>query len=186
MVALAIACRPARLAFVRADEIDQTKALKIEAAYLYNFGKFIEWPSASFKTNEAPFVIGVLGEDPFGDILDSTVSSKTLQGHAIKIRRLRWNHADRSALVKCHILYICRSEQARLREILAAIHGDPVLAVSSLRDFASLGGMIGLVLEDGHIVFEVNLSALHKSTLKTSSKLLNLARIVEPDHDERR
>ena len=168
-------------ASVCAKEVDEAKALRVKAAYLYNFAKFIEWPDNAFDDEKAPLVIGILGDDPFGTILDSTVKAKNVAKHPVKIRRLRWNkREDRAALKDCHILFISRSEQSRLDKILAALKEHPVLVVSGIRDFARDGGMVGFVLEKGRIAFEINREALEKAKLKASSRLLKLARIVEP------
>ena len=51
-----------------AQEIDEAKALRVKAAYLYKLPKFVDWPVSAFKGDQKNFVIGVLGEDPFGRI----------------------------------------------------------------------------------------------------------------------
>ncbi len=170
---------------VRAQDVDQVKALKVKAAFLYNFTKFIQWPDASSEEHKSPFLIGVLGDDPFGTILDETVQGKTISGHPIRIRRFRWSRShDRAELTRCHGLFIGRSEQFRLAEILATLTGQPVLTVSDIPDFAQSGGSIGFVLTEGRIRFEMNRQALERARLKASSKLLKLARIVEAQKHE--
>ncbi len=165
---------------VRAQEIDQAKSLKVKAAYLYNFAKFIEWPDDALGDEEAPFVIGVLGEDPFGQRLDDTVKGKKIGKRPVKIRRLRWSkREDRAEIKSCQILYISDSERRRLKEIFEAVENRPVLLVADIPGFADDGGMIGLVLEHKRIIFEINCEALEQAKLKASAKLLKLARIVE-------
>ncbi len=164
-----------------AQEVDEAKAIKVKAAYLYNFTKFILWPDTAFEDDKAPFVIGVLGDDPFGRILDDTIKAKKIAGRPIELRRLRWSkQEDRAALTGCHILYISKLERYRLDNIFAALEKRTVLVVSDIREFARDGGMIGFILEQGRIIFEVNREALKRAELKASSKLLKLARIVEP------
>ncbi len=166
---------------VRAQAVDEAKALKVKAAYLYNFAKFVEWPDNVFENDKAPFVIGVLGDDPFGRILDDTVKAKKIATRGIRVRRFHWSgERDRTTLRSCHVLYISASERLRLDDILAALKEYPVLVVSDLHEFAHDGGMIGFVLKKGRIVFEINNQALERARLKASSKLLKLARIVEP------
>ncbi|MBU0719487.1 MAG: YfiR family protein [Planctomycetes bacterium] len=166
---------------VGAQEVDETTATKVKAAYLYNFAKFIQWPDAAFDDDQAPFVIGVLGDDAFGQVLDDTVKAKKIAERPIELRSLRWSRpADRAELKRCHILYISDSERYRLDDILATLEERPVLVVSDAHEFARDGGMIGFVLEQGRIVFEVNREALERAELKASSQLLKLARIVEP------
>ena len=95
---------------VRAQDLDEAKALKVKAAYLYNFAKFIEWPNDALGDEETPFVIGVLGDDPFGRILDDTVKEKKIARRPVKIRRLSWSkRVDREKLKNCHILFVSNS-----------------------------------------------------------------------------
>ncbi|MFQ5430328.1 MAG: YfiR family protein [Phycisphaerae bacterium] len=161
-------------------DIDEAKARKVRAAYLYNFAKFVKWPAGAFKDDKAPFVIGVLGDDPFDDTLDDTVKGKTIHGRVIQVRRFHWEEEKaRSEPLRCHLLYIARSERGRLSQVLAVLKKRPVLVVSDIAGFAHNGGMIGFVLEKGRIAFEINREALEQAHLKASSKLLKLARIVK-------
>lgn len=165
---------------MHAQVIDQAKANKVKATYLYNFARFIQWPRDAFRDDKAPFVIGILGNDPFGRILDDTMKAKTVAGRPIRVRRFRWDReAHRTALRTCHLLYVSRSERRRVGDIVSALHGVPMLLVSDMDGFTGREGMIGLVLENGRIVFEINRSALERVRLRASSKLLALARIVE-------
>jgi len=165
---------------VRAQDVDGAKVLKVEAAYLYNFARFVRWPKQALGGKHVPFVIGVLGDDPFGRILDDTVRAKTLAGQAVVVRRFRWEReTDRADLKACHMLYISRSERQRFGQIIAVLDSAPVLLVSAMEAFARKGGMIGFVLQKGRIVFEINRDALKRARLKASSKLLKLARLVE-------
>lgn len=169
-------------ATLRAQEVNVTKALKVKAAYLYNFGKFVEWPEDAFAGDDAPFVIGIIQDDPIGDILDASVHAKKLMGRSIEIRRLRLSDPDyRSKLRQCHVLYIGIAAREQIERLCATLAEQPVLTVSSVPGFASSGGMIALVLKEGRIVFEINRDALEQAGLKASPKLLKLARIVKTD-----
>lgn len=163
-----------------AGQLDELKILKVKAAYLYNFPKFIEWPASAFADADSPFVIGVVGADPFGAILDGTVQSKKILSRSIEIRRFQTADASiRPALEACQVLFISASEETKLSEILSWLRDSPVLLVSDIDSFGDSGGMIGLVLEDGHIVYEVNRKALERAGLYAHSELLNLARRVD-------
>ena len=166
---------------LRAQDVDQTKALKVKAAYLYQFAKFVEWPAESFENEKAPLVIGVIGQDPFGKILDRTVESKQIGGRPIEIHRFAGGgREDAGALEQCHVAFICESERRRPYYIYSVLNERSILLVSDIPGFARDGGMIGLVLEEGRIAFEINREALENAGLKVSSKLLKLARLVQP------
>jgi hypothetical protein len=141
----------------------------VEAAYLYNFGKFVHWPD-SVKKN-ASFDICILGENPFGGTLDKLISNDQISGKPIRKRVI-----DRPAeATGCAIIYISDSEAGNLRHILAALAGGNGLLVSNLPDFTQQGGMIQFVLQGDRVRFEVNLHPALRSHLVLSSELLKVA-----------
>ncbi len=147
---------------------------QVKAAYLYNFGKFIQWPGIAGTDAEKPFDLCVLGQDPFGNTLDSTVSGETINGKNIGVRRISKPEEASS----CRIVFISSSEDSRLRIILAALDKTPVLTVSDLPDFSRRGGMIQFLLEQNKVRFEVNLPAAQRAGLMLSSQLLKVATVV--------
>jgi len=180
LAVVALWCGLLPAASVRAEQIDESKSLKVKAAYLYNFAKFIHWPVDALGKQETVFVVCVLDDDPFTQSLNRTVRGKSVANRAVKIRRMSWAaNQDRAGFSECRILYVGRSIRRRLGAILALVAEQPVLVVSDIRDFAREGGMIGFVLEQGRIVFEINRGALEHVRLKASAKLMRLARIVE-------
>lgn len=151
----------------------QAKEYEVKAAYLYNFARFVDWPEAAFPTENAPLVVAVLGESPFGPALDSLVG-KTAKGRPLQVRRAR----RLDELPGVHLLFIADSERQRLSVILAALAGRPVLTVADVPHFARQGGMIQLIAAEGAVRFEINRSAALREGLEISSRLLQLATIV--------
>ncbi len=145
---------------------------RVKAAFLYNFAQFVEWPDT--VTNQAPFTIGVLGDDPVQQALEETIAGKTLRNRPVRIKRL--GRSD--SLGDCHILFISASEKTWLPQILARLKTASVLTVSDLPEFARQGGIISLMTQDHRIRFEINTAAAERAQLKISSKLLRLAEIV--------
>ena len=92
---------------------------RLKAAFLYNFAKFIDWPSDSFPAGASPIVLCVLGSDPFGTALDETLQGKTVRGRSLVIRRFREVEDVRA----CHILFVGRSERGRLVQTLERLQG---------------------------------------------------------------
>src|SRR5258708_2860811 len=68
---------------------DDASEYEVKAAFLYNFGKFVEWPAGELKANDDLFVIGVLGDDPFDGMLDRLVENKLVQGKRLAVRRFK-------------------------------------------------------------------------------------------------
>src|SRR5687768_11102671 len=48
----------------------------LKAVFLFNFAQFVEWPARAFPTAEAPFVVGIIGNDPFKGALDDVVRNE--------------------------------------------------------------------------------------------------------------
>lgn len=147
---------------------------QLKAAFIYNFAKFITWPSDAFERADSPIVIAVLGEDPFGPSLRETLGGKTVSGHPIQI--IYFTGAE--TLSSCHILFVARSEKDRLIATLERIAGRAILTVGDFDRFAHRGGMINLFIEGKAIRFEINANATERAGLKVSSKLGGLGVIV--------
>jgi hypothetical protein len=154
-----------------------TTGYEVKTAFLFNFAKFIEWPASSFATPQSPFAICVLGQDPFGNILDATLQGKVIGARPLAVRRLK----DKSEARSCQIVFVSSSESAHLTDIVGTLRGASVLLVGETNGFAASGGTIGFTLEDNHVRFAINTDAADRSDLKFSSKLLALAQIV---HDQ--
>ena len=144
---------------------------QLKAAFLLNFAKFIEWPPAAFAEATSPMVLGVLGETPFGDVLEQTMRDKTINNRPLVVKVLR----SSAETTNCHILYIGASEKARLPEIFAGLRGARVLTIGEMDRFTESGGMINFIRQGNKIRFQINEVAAKGVGLKISSKLLSLA-----------
>lgn len=148
-----------------------TREYDLKAAFLYNFAAFIDWPRQAFPDPEAPFVIGVLGTDPFGVVLDEMVRGELAKDRPLLVRRL----TRVSEAPNCHILFISRSEAARVPEILRHCQERAVLTVSDIPGFVHAGGMIGFTMDGNRVLLHVNPHAAASAQLVISSKLLRVA-----------
>jgi hypothetical protein len=147
---------------------------EVEAAYLFNFAKFVTWPSSSLA-ERARFNICVLGEDPFGASLDRIIAGETIGGKPVVDKRI--SSAEEAA--GCSILYISSSEEGRLSRVLTAVKDEPVLTVSDISNFTERGGIIQFILRDNRVRFEVNLLPAQRDHLALSSELLKVAASVK-------
>lgn len=145
-------------------------------AFLYNFAKFIEWPPGSYRSPSAPFVICIAGHDPFGSGPENDLRTRTVLGHPIEIRPLPAN-----ALSVCSIVFIPVTEKDQADSILRGLRGSSVLTVGEADGFAVQGGIINLTVEGNRLHFEINQLAAERASLKISSKLFSLAKIVTED-----
>jgi hypothetical protein len=146
----------------------------VKAAFLFNFAKFTEWPSGEVTNRHSPFVMCVLGKDPFGSVLDDTLQGKTLREQRVVVQRLQ----DASGARQCHVVFVSRSEAGNLAAIFQALRGTNALVVGETDGFAESGGAIELTLDQGRVRFTINPGAAQRAGLRLSSKLLALAKIV--------
>lgn len=151
-----------------------SKEYQLKAAFLYNFAKFVEWPAPPEQQEQDVFVIGIFGDDPFGNDIDTLLMNKTVKEKKIEIKRFN----SIKNITPCHILFINPSEIDRLDEIMEHLKGRGVLTVSEASVFTTNGGMINFVMEDNKVRFEINKQATDKAGLTLSSQLLKLAKSV--------
>jgi len=148
----------------------------VKGSLLINIPKFVTFP-ASALSEKGPFVIGVLGNNPFSDVLEDLARKGRIQGRTVTVRYPK-KVSDAGG---CHLLYIGVSEGKRVAKILKALRGKSILTVSDVRDFAGRGGMVGLVSENNRVQFEINPEAFRKGGLKAGTQLTKLASRVIPE-----
>ena len=144
----------------------------VKASFLFKFAPFVEWPAEAFTATERNFIICVMGDDPFGAVLNDVVRGQKIRERPVNVRRL----AMAGSATGCHILYAGHSPDADYAPF-AALDGQPVLTVAD-RDGGPPGAMIAFVMQSGRVRFRIDDSAARTSGLKISSKLLGLALAV--------
>ena len=169
---LALVVTPASKAIP--TERSRTLEYQVKSAFLFNFAKFVDWPSDPNLSPDSNLTLGVVGKDPFGDTLEETVRGKTVHGKKLVIRRFR----QVEELEPCHILFISSSVASRLPEILERLRGLPVLTVGETKRFTHVGGVINFFVERKMVRFEINAAAAERAGLRVSSRLLSLAKLV--------
>lgn len=148
-------------------------AESVQAAFLFKFGSYVDWPQASLGDSGTEFVIGVLGSAKVAEELQTIVAGRTVQQRPVVVRSLE----PGEPLQGLHVLFIGDTPRAELDAALAALHGQPTLVVTGA-DVAGDGGMIDFVVMDGKLRFDVALDAAAAAGLKISSRLLTVARRV--------
>jgi hypothetical protein len=159
---------------------------QIKAAFLYNFIKFVEWPKDRFSGDKDPIVIGVVGKDPFGEVLDQ-VAQKPVKDRPLVIHRFPSVssesadpvHPQLDQIRKCHMLFICPSEKKVNKRLTAAVEDVALLTVGDTPGFLEEGGMINFLVEERKVRFEIGLAKVRSAKLDISSQLLRLAKRVD-------
>ncbi|MFQ5786429.1 MAG: YfiR family protein [Thermodesulfobacteriota bacterium] len=147
----------------------------VKAGFIYNFTKFIKWPEDAFLHEMDGFLIGVMGSDPFGNILDTLAAKKKVEGRKLVIKRF----SSLDEIETCHILFVSSSEKDHLEEILSKLNGPPVLFVGDTPGYAERGVGINFYIQGNKVWIEFNKEALERAGLKISSQLLNVGRIIK-------
>jgi len=147
---------------------------QVKAAFLLNFGKFVEWPATAFASQAEPFRICITGAKDVANALGILVIGQKLNGREIAVMLI-----DHHQPVKqCHMLFIGNVGAKKRTSLLAETKGTSTFTVADEKDFIDNGGMLGLVNADNRISFEINQQLAEDAGLKISSRLLSLARVV--------
>jgi hypothetical protein len=153
----------------------------VKAAFLFNFAKFVEWPSEALSSSNAPLRIGVLGRnDPFTATLEKTVIGKNIDEHPVVVEVY-----DELPGTLPQILFFSPLDRRHNRRAIVQVAGKPVLTVSEVEEFCEAGGMINFRMDGRKLRFEINPKAAERNRLKLSSKLLGVAlRLVETEAEQ--
>ncbi len=146
---------------------------KAKAALIFKLTHFITWPESVLQDPEAPFVICILGRDPFRSYIDK-LNSWQVKGHSVYIQRIKTYQNQH-----CHILFITQSKRKHYLNILKKIQKQPILSLSDISGFAEKGGMVEVGKKYTHFGFLINLNTAKKAKFKISAKLLQLATIKQ-------
>jgi hypothetical protein len=160
---------------------------RIKAAFLYKFTRYITWPDGCFSNDESPIIIGILGKDPFGDVLDDTLKGHRTNNRPFVVRRFK----NIGEIDHCHLVFISGDER-RQKDYLKQLAGRPIVTVGESDGFLSSGGIINLItLEDSThkstVRFEVNMKVAKPVGIKISARMLNLAtRVIQEENKPNR
>jgi hypothetical protein len=153
-------------ASVHADDV-QRREDQFKAAYLFNFVKFVEWPSSASADT---LTVCFLGGEGVHEALESGIDAKRVGARKLVARRLE----RPASAASCEVLY---ADSASVDVTLAT--GLPVLTISDAPQFAAHGGMIELFTENHRLRFVINVAHVQKAGLRISSDLLKLAASVQ-------
>jgi hypothetical protein len=144
---------------------------QVKGAFLLNFTKFVDWPARVFQDSGDPIAICVLGENPFGPLLDRAARETVVANRTVSVRQV----ADGQQASQCQIVFMGASERKRARAWLEALRGRSVLTVGESDGFLAAGGVVNFKLEGERVRIEINAAAADRVGLHISAKLLNLA-----------
>jgi hypothetical protein len=151
-----------------------TPEYAVKAAFLSKFGLFVAWPRHAAPTTDS-IVVCVLGNNPFGDVLDKAVEGQRILERPLTVRYVRAVTRDTG----CDILYAGASDEQSVTDALAAVSGTGVLTVTDSALGSGPHGIIDFVVRDKRVRFTIDDEAAARNGLTISSHLLSLALSVK-------
>lgn len=163
-------------------EAQQVGEYQLKAAFLVKFTAFVVWSPGSLPPPKEPFVIGIVGSDPFGRVLDEAVKDKSVEGRPIVVRRFGWGQS----LDVCKMVFMSEAEGSNTSRLLLATRGKSILTVGESERFAQQGGMIGLRVRNSRASMDVNLGVAKANGLTIRAALLQVAHSVIDKTEKRK
>jgi hypothetical protein len=148
---------------------------EVKAAFIGKFLHFVQWRPSRAPRQSEPFVIAVLGTDPFALSLPAALAQFEVNGAHVRVV-MASNTTD---VLSAHLVFIGVSERRRLPSIVRDLENSRVVTVGDTPGFGEAGVMLNLyVSDDRRVRFEANTSAAARAGVRLHSQLLRLARIV--------
>lgn len=154
---------------------EPTREYVVKAAFIYNFIQFAEWPADSFSDASSPFVIGVIGSDPFDHALEAAIEGKSVGGHPMVVKQLN----SVQEIDQCRLLFVPAAQDDQLANIFNRVAEQPILTVGESDNFPWAGGVIRFYMDENKVHFEISPEAASKARIRLSSKLMKLAKIFK-------
>jgi hypothetical protein len=153
-----------------------SKEYQVKAVCLWRLAQFVTWPANAFENANSPVVIAVLGENPFGDLLNAAVSGETAHDRRLVVQ----HHRSVSDIKSCHILFVSASEAGQVNKVVAETAGRSILTVADFEDFArTKGGMVCFRTRENKVKLQINLKAVTAARLGLDPRLLRSAEIID-------
>lgn len=147
--------------------INAQSPTKYQALFVYNFTRFIEWPS-----NSSPdFVIGVLGKSSIYNELQNIASAKKVGTQTIVVKQF----SNSSEVVSCQILFVSSEIASQISQMAATFQSKNTLIITDRAGSTGKGAGINFVNADGKQRFEISKSNVDKTGLKVNKQLLDMA-----------
>ncbi|HEX3880933.1 MAG TPA: YfiR family protein [Bryobacteraceae bacterium] len=158
------------LALIASATAQSASEYDLKAAFLFNFTRFVDWPSSP---DGGAFCIAVVGSDPFLGKLENAVSGRAAANRSIVIKHMK----NGQLTAPCEVIFFSGTDLAKIRATLASIH-TPTLTVGEVPSFAHSGGIVEFSVEAHKLKLTINLDAAQRAHLQISSKLLQLASVI--------
>lgn len=155
---------------VASQELALANPNRVKAAFLRNFAHYVGWPADAFPSSSTPWHICVLGPDPFGDILETSLKGRTEQGRSFEVFRAE----TLDQLPSCQMVFLAYKDDARRRAVLDKLKNKPVLTVGDAPEFLREGGTIRFEVDD-RVRLSINLDQARIAALTIQTRMLEVS-----------
>jgi len=147
---------------------------KIKAAFIYNFARFVEWPTAPAGT---PIRVGVVGTDRVVSVVREAIDGRLVGDRPVVVEKVTREEDGKNH----EVLYVSGNNAAAARRFVSPATGRPVLTITEVDRFLSVGSLVNFFIAEDSVRFAVNADELDKAAIKVSSQMLQFAAIVRAD-----
>jgi hypothetical protein len=154
--------------------VAQISEYNVKAGYLLLFTRYVEWPDSAFSDKATPLTIAVLGDDPFGRVLDETIRDQVSHGRPVRVVRAN----DVEKLPTSHVVYIAKTNREQEQTWLRALRNRPVLTVAESDTALEAGSVVRFVVEQSTVRFIVNRQSARQVNLDIRTPMLQAARAI--------
>lgn len=167
------------ISLISESKAQQFSEYEVKAVYLYQFARFVSWPD-NIINSKSNFVIGIYGENPFGDLTDAIYADKLFQGKVCVVK----NITSVEEALGCQMIFISGKSKFESLQFIKKLNNAPVLIVgNAIDDFCMIGGMINFTKKESEFRFEINPVAATRSGVSISSKLFAVAKVINSPED---
>ncbi|WP_332741671.1 YfiR family protein [Hydrogenophaga sp.] len=167
---IALLCMLHLPGLVASQELAPANPNRVKAAFLRNFAHYVRWPAEAFPHSSTPWHICVLGPDPFGDILETSLQGRKEQGRSFEVFRAE----ALDQLPSCQIVFLAYKDDARRRAVLDKLKNKPVLTVGDAPEFLREGGTIRFQVDD-RVRLGINLDQARVAELVIQTRMLEVS-----------
>jgi hypothetical protein len=160
-------------AHVASQELAAENPNKIKVAFLRNFAHYVTWPTSAFLDNHSSWHLCVVGQDPFGNLLENTVKGRIEQGHPFEVHSA--NSLDK--LPVCQIVFVAIDNPQARRAVLGELKSKPVLTVGDAPEFLREGGVIRFQVDD-RVRISINLDQARAVSLAIQTRMLEVSQEI--------
>jgi hypothetical protein len=147
----------------------QEEVIKAKAKFIYNFTRYVEWPSDANSNN---FIISVFGSSQLVDELKDYTSNKLVGKRTIIIQKV----SNAAEIDNCQILFVGYTKTKELKDIKSKLKNKNTLIVSEKDGALDDGSIINFIIDNEKLSYEIKPNNAESVGLKLNSTIISYAK----------